>query len=149
MNRLECPGAIRLANCLKHYNTTLQCLVVSFNNIKSDGLFALAVMMRENTTLQEIYVWGNHFDDKSARAFAELLETGRITPQQTDIRPYEVDNVYLVAELNNRPLRHRFWMPYYGDDVPEDNEGFADWVRINGSPLTTAEIPPKANPVKV
>lgn len=144
-NRLEDPGAARLAQCLMASNTCLKTLIVTFNNIKSDGLVALATMMQSNFSLEEIYVWGNHFDDRSARCFVELLDQGRLSYNKTDIRPYEVDGVVLVAELNNRPSRHRFWMPYYGDDVPDENQGFADYARIHGSALDAAEKPSKAS----
>lgn len=36
----------------------------------------------------------------------------------TDVRPYHVDGVTYLAELNHHINRHYYYGPIYGDDVP-------------------------------
>lgn len=48
----------------------------------------------------------------------ELLNTGRLTPEQTDVRPYEVDGHVFLAELFHHLRKHHFFI-----DVNEQNAG--------------------------
>lgn len=117
-NRLEDDGACHIAEALKTYNTNLQTLVVSFNNIGNKGLCALADALKVNTSLKQIFIWGNKLEEPATIAFASLLESGRIEPQDTDIRSYVVDGVTKLCELNNSIRRHYYYAPSYGGDVP-------------------------------
>lgn len=117
-NRLEDDGAIHIANALATLNTTLKTLVVTTNNIGSKGLCALADAMKTNTTLTNIYIWGNKLEEPAAIAFANLIDSGRLKKENTDIQTYVVDGVTKLCELSNQINRHYYYAPSYGDDVP-------------------------------
>nr|ADF32021.1 leucine rich repeat only protein 3 [Azumapecten farreri] len=117
-NRLEDDGAMHLAEALATYNTTLETLVVASNNIGNKGLCASADAMKTNTTLTSIFIWGNMLEEPACIAFASLLDSGRLKPENTDIQSYVVDGVTKLCELSNQIRRHYYWAPNYGSDVP-------------------------------
>lgn len=117
-NRLEDDGAMHLADAIGHYNTNLETLVVTSNNIGSKGLCALADAMKTNTTLTSIHIWGNKLEEPACIAFASLLQSGRLLPQKTDVQAFVVDDVTKLCELSNQIRRHYYWAPSYGQDVP-------------------------------
>ncbi|XP_021368730.1 leucine-rich repeat-containing protein 34-like isoform X1 [Mizuhopecten yessoensis] len=117
-NRLEDDGAMHLAEAIATYNTTLETLVVASNGIGNKGLCALADAMKTNTTLTSIFIWGNKLEEPACIAFASLLESGRLKPENTDIQAYVVDGVTKLCELSNQIRRHYYWAPNYGSDVP-------------------------------
>ncbi|XP_013416637.1 leucine-rich repeat-containing protein 34 isoform X2 [Lingula anatina] len=117
-NRLEDDGAIHLADALTTFNTNLQTLVICYNNISSKGLCAIADCMKFNMGLQAVYIWGNNLEEPAAIAFSGLLQTERLLPKNTDVRPYVVDGITILSQLNHHIRRHYYWKPSYGDDVP-------------------------------
>jgi hypothetical protein len=42
-------------------------------------------------------VWGNQFGSRAARAFMDTLQESSLTSLKIDIKPYQVDNVHMVA----------------------------------------------------
>ncbi|XP_076086735.1 leucine-rich repeat-containing protein 34-like isoform X1 [Mytilus galloprovincialis] len=117
-NRLEDDGAIHIANALASLNTNLKTLVVTSNNIGSKGLCALADAMKTNTTLTNIYIWGNKLEEPAAIAFANLIDNGRLSKENTDVQAYVVDGATKLCELSHQISRHTYFAPSYGDDVP-------------------------------
>lgn len=117
-NRLEDDGAMHIAEALSTYNTNLETLVVTSNNIGAKGLCALADCIKNNRTLSKIFIWGNKLEESACIAFANLLESGRIEPQNTDVQAYVVDGVTKLCELTHGINRHYYYAPSYGDDVP-------------------------------
>lgn len=118
-NRLEDDGAIHIAEALTTLNTKLQCLVVVHNNIGSAGLCAIADAMKTNTTLTNVYIWGNRLEEPACIAFDNLIKSDRLELFNTDIQPYIVDGVTYLCELNNGIRRHYYYAGVYGGDVPE------------------------------
>ncbi|KFO94264.1 Leucine-rich repeat-containing protein 34, partial [Buceros rhinoceros silvestris] len=108
-NRLEDAGAIYLSEALALHNRTLQVLSVVSNNISGKGLVALSDAMKTNTELSCIYIWGNKFDEATCMAFSELIQTGRLKPNCTDVEPYEVDGQAHLAELSHGLQKHYYW----------------------------------------
>uniref|UniRef100_A0A8D0HFH3 Leucine-rich repeat-containing protein 34 n=1 Tax=Sphenodon punctatus TaxID=8508 RepID=A0A8D0HFH3_SPHPU len=98
--------------------TCLLCLftrlAVVSNSISGKGLLALSESMKTNLVLSNIYIWGNKFDEATCKAFANLLKTGRLKPNCTDVDPYEVDGHIYFAELSHGLKRHYYWTPSYG-----------------------------------
>ena len=47
------------------------------------------------------------------------MKSDRLLPRNTDVRPYVVDGVIHLAELNHHIHRHYYYAGIYGDDVPE------------------------------
>lgn len=117
-NRLEDDGAMHIADALSTLNTNLKTLVVTSNNIGSKGLCALADSLKMNRTLTSIYIWGNKLEEPAAIAFANLIDSGRITKDNTDVQAYVVDGVTKLCELSHQVNRHYYYAPSYGDDVP-------------------------------
>ncbi|XP_071898464.1 leucine-rich repeat-containing protein 34 isoform X4 [Anas platyrhynchos] len=114
-NRIEDDGAIYLSEALALHNRTLQALSVVSNNISGKGLVALSQAMKTNTELSYIYIWGNKLDDATCMAFSELIQTGRLKPDCTDVEPYEVDGHVYLAELSHGLKKHYYWTPSYGE----------------------------------
>ncbi|XP_019347178.1 leucine-rich repeat-containing protein 34 isoform X2 [Alligator mississippiensis] len=119
-NRIEDDGAIYLSEALALYNGTLQALAVASNNITGKGLLALSDALKTNTVLSYIYIWGNKFDEPTCMAFSDLLKTGRLKPNYTDVDPYEVDGHIYLAELSHGLKKHYYWTPSYGPVVNKD-----------------------------
>ncbi|XP_066933574.1 leucine-rich repeat-containing protein 34-like [Clytia hemisphaerica] len=100
-NRAEDDGAIVLSNALSRGNINLETLVIRNNSLTGKGLCALAKSLTLNTTLTQLYVWGNELDTPACQAFRGLL-TGvipRLAPNDTDIKSYVVDGVPRLAQV--------------------------------------------------
>ncbi|NXI43397.1 LRC34 protein, partial [Galbula dea] len=119
-NRIEDEGAMYLSEALALHNRTLQVLSVVSNNISGKGLVALSEAMKTNTELSYIYIWGNKFDEATCRAFSELIQTGRLKLNCTDVEPYEVDGHIHLAELSHGLQKHYYWTPSCGEVLNKD-----------------------------
>ncbi|XP_048362948.1 leucine-rich repeat-containing protein 34 isoform X2 [Sphaerodactylus townsendi] len=119
-NRIEDDGAFYLSEALALYNRTLQALAVTNNNITGKGLVALSEAMKTNPVLSYIYIWGNKIDESACVAFADLLQSGRLKPTNTDVDPYVVDGHTYLAELSHGLKRHYYWTPSYGEPDNKD-----------------------------
>ncbi|XP_075617708.1 leucine-rich repeat-containing protein 34 isoform X2 [Balearica regulorum gibbericeps] len=119
-NRIEDDGAIYLSEALALYNRTLQALSVVSNSISGKGLVALSDAMKTNTELSYIYIWGNKFDKATCTAFSELIQTGHLKPNCTDVEPYEVDGHVQLAELSHGLKKHYYWTPSCGEATNKD-----------------------------
>ncbi|XP_032407931.1 leucine-rich repeat-containing protein 34 isoform X1 [Xiphophorus hellerii] len=117
-NRIEDPGAEYLSEAICCKGSVLRELSVCRNNISTRGLLSLAGALSNSPTLTHIYIWGNHLEEPVCQAFRELLNTGRLAPEQTDVRPYEVDGHVFLAELFHHLRKHHFFI-----DVNEQNAG--------------------------
>jgi Ran GTPase-activating protein (RanGAP) involved in mRNA processing and transport len=116
-NRIELDGAMYLSSALSSSNTNLKALVVVSNCIAGDGIVSLAAMMNVNTSLSNIYIWGNTLDHNACESFGQLIQTGRLSGKNTDVRPYEVDGRTYLSELSHGLRRFYYWTPTYGPDV--------------------------------
>ncbi|KAM6062561.1 leucine-rich repeat-containing protein 34 [Chlamydotis macqueenii] len=116
-NRIEDDGAIYLREALALYNRSLRALSVVSNNISGKGLVALSDAMKTNMELSYIYIWGNKFDEATCMAFSELIQTGRLKPNCTDVEPYEADGRVHLAELSHGLQKHYYWTPNYGEET--------------------------------
>ncbi|KAK4819299.1 hypothetical protein QYF61_000639 [Mycteria americana] len=119
-NRIEDDGAIYLSEALALYNRTLQALSVVSNNISGKGLVALSDAMKTNMELSYIYIWGNKLDEATCMAFSELIQTGRLKLNCTDVEPYEVDGHVHLAELSHGLKKHYYWTPSCGEGMNKD-----------------------------
>ncbi|NXI55870.1 LRC34 protein, partial [Chloroceryle aenea] len=119
-NRIEDDGAICLSEALAMYNRTLRALSVVSNNISGKGLVALSDAMKTNMELSYIYIWGNKFDEASCKAFSELIQTGRLRPNHTDVEPYGADGHGHLAELSHGLRKHYYWTPSWGEVMHKD-----------------------------
>ena len=82
-NNITERGATALAEMLKE-NRTLQQLNVSHNSIGHGGATALVEILKENRTLQQLTVSSNFIGDEGATTLAEMLKENR-TLQQLNI----------------------------------------------------------------
>ncbi|XP_041824259.1 leucine-rich repeat-containing protein 34 isoform X2 [Melanotaenia boesemani] len=98
-NRIEDEGATYLSKAITWSGCVLKELSVKSNNIRSEGLLSLAQAMKKNKTLTHIYIWGNHPEELACEAFRDLISSGRLPPEQTDVRAYEVDGQVFLAEV--------------------------------------------------
>ncbi|NXQ88281.1 LRC34 protein, partial [Nyctibius grandis] len=119
-NRIEDDGAIYLSEALALYNRTLRALSVVSNNLSGKGLVALSDAMKTNMELSYIYIWGNKIDEATCMAFSELIRTGRLKPNCTDVEPYEVDGHIHLAELSHGLQKHYYWTPSCGEVMNKD-----------------------------
>ncbi|XP_069069296.1 leucine-rich repeat-containing protein 34 isoform X1 [Pleurodeles waltl] len=125
-NRMEDDGAMHLAEALSMYNNNLKALAIVRNNITGKGLVPLSEAIKTNSTVSYVYIWGNILDEPSCVAFSDLLKTGRLTAERTDVRPYIVDGRVYLAELFHGLRKHYYWTPSYGEvDNPICNSSLA------------------------
>ncbi|XP_059542975.1 leucine-rich repeat-containing protein 34 isoform X2 [Myotis daubentonii] len=123
-------GLKQLCDAL-YLNRSLRYLDVSWlsivsNNIQGEGLVALSESMKTNPTLSNIYIWGNNFDEATCVAYSNLIEMGRLRPDDTDVQPYEVDGRVYLSEVSNGLKRHYYWTPTYGEAFSHSsNAGFS------------------------
>ncbi|KAM3860405.1 leucine-rich repeat-containing protein 34 [Diretmus argenteus] len=115
-NRIEDDGAVHLSEAVGRRGCSLRALSVTRNNIGTVGLLSLAQAMKVSSTLTHIYIWGNQLEEPVCQAFAELLASGRLPPEQTDVSAYEVDGRVFLAEVSHGLRRHYYWTPSYGPD---------------------------------
>jgi len=116
-NRLEDDGAKHIAEALMLSNTNLKSLSVKYNNIRAEGLCALADFLHYNKTLTHIFIWGNHLEEPACIAFNKLMNNSRLKKENTDVRPYEVDNRMYLCEVTNGINMNYYWQPEFGDGV--------------------------------
>ncbi|XP_008277311.1 leucine-rich repeat-containing protein 34 [Stegastes partitus] len=107
-NRIEDEGAAYLSEAIASPACVLKELSISSNNIWTEGLLSLAQAMKANTTLTHVYIWGNHLEEPVCQAFGELLSSGRLPAEQTDVSAYEVDGRLFLAESPNGLRKHWF-----------------------------------------
>uniref|UniRef100_A0A8B7WBA8 Leucine-rich repeat-containing protein 34 n=2 Tax=Castor canadensis TaxID=51338 RepID=A0A8B7WBA8_CASCN len=125
-NRIENAGANYLSETLTSHNRSLKALSVVSNNIEGEGLVALSQSMETNPVLSNIYIWGNKFDEATCVAYSDLIQKGRLKPDNTDVEPFVVDGCVYLAEVSNGLKRHYYWTPTYGDAYGHSsNAGFA------------------------
>ncbi|XP_055966682.1 leucine-rich repeat-containing protein 34 [Sorex fumeus] len=112
-NRIENAGANYLSETLASHNRSLKALSVVSNNIEGEGLVALSQSMKTNPIFSYIYIWGNKFDEATCIAYADLIQTGHLQPDNTDVEPYTVDGRVYLAEVSNGLKKHYYWTPTY------------------------------------
>ncbi|XP_054981523.1 leucine-rich repeat-containing protein 34 [Sorex araneus] len=113
-NRIENAGANYLSETLASHNRSLRALSVVSNSIEGEGLLALSQSMKTNPIFSHIYIWGNKFDEATCIAYADLIQTGHLKPDSTDVEPYTVDGHVYLAEVSNGLKKHYYWTPTYG-----------------------------------
>ncbi|XP_031706132.1 leucine-rich repeat-containing protein 34 isoform X3 [Anarrhichthys ocellatus] len=107
-NRIEDEGAAYLSEAVAWLGCVLRELSVRSNNIRTEGLLSLAHALKVNTTLDHVYIWGNHLEEPVFQVFRELIASGRLPPEQTDVSAYEVDGRVFLAEVFHS-LRRRYY----------------------------------------
>ncbi|XP_047586032.1 leucine-rich repeat-containing protein 34 isoform X3 [Lutra lutra] len=122
-------GMKQLCDAL-YLNRSLRYLDVSWlsvvsNNIQGEGLVALSQSMKTNPTLSNVYIWGNQFDEATCVAYSDLIQMGRLKPDNTDVEPFVVDGHVYLAEVSNGLKKHYYWRPTYGEACTNSpNAGF-------------------------
>ncbi|XP_029698737.1 leucine-rich repeat-containing protein 34-like isoform X2 [Takifugu rubripes] len=114
-NRLEDEGGIYLSKALSSPGCSLRALSVSSNNIRTDGLLALAQAVKVNPNQTQINIWGNYLEEPVCQAFKELIYSGHLLREQTDVTAYEMNNQVCLAEICNglKKLNYRInFCPY-------------------------------------
>ncbi|XP_055482098.1 leucine-rich repeat-containing protein 34 [Psammomys obesus] len=125
-NRIENTGANYLSETLTSHNRSLKALSVVSNKIEGEGLVALARSMKTNSVLTRIYIWGNKFNEATCVAYSDLIRSGRLLSNNTDVEPYTVDQRVYLAEVSNGLKRHYYWTPTYRDSYKESSSaGYA------------------------
>ncbi|XP_047423628.1 leucine-rich repeat-containing protein 34 isoform X2 [Mugil cephalus] len=132
-NRIEDEGAVYLSEAITWPGCTLRELSVISNNIRTEGLVSLAQALKANATLTHIYIWGNHLEQPVCQAFGELISSGRLSPEQTDVSPYKVDSQVFLAEVFHS-LRKRF---YSMDTNSSDTCSNSDTSLVNATGMST------------
>lgn len=71
--------------------------------------------MKTNPTHSNVHIWGNKFDEAMCAAYPDLILTGRLKSDNTDVEPYAVDGQVYLAEVSNGLHKHYYWKPTYGE----------------------------------
>nr|XP_002125774.2 leucine-rich repeat-containing protein 34 [Ciona intestinalis] len=116
-NRIEEDGAKHIASALSTSNSNLKALVVVSNCIQGNGIVSLASSLNTNSSLSNLYIWGNDLDENACKAMGELIRSRRLQPRNTDVQPYVVDDRVYLSELSHGIRRFYYWTPSYGPDV--------------------------------
>ncbi len=92
-------GAVALAEALKANASALRVLTLKNNCIGHAGLHALAQVLESSTSLEQLYIFGNDFDNDVGQQFHTLLQH-RLPYANVvlDIRVYVVDGAYMIGE---------------------------------------------------
>ncbi|XP_029935785.1 leucine-rich repeat-containing protein 34 [Myripristis murdjan] len=147
-NRIEDDGAVYLSEAVAWPDCGLRALSVTSNNIRMEGLVSLAQAVKGTSTLTHIYIWGNHLEEPVCQAFRELMASGRLPPQHTDVCVYEVDGRVYLAETFHGLRRHYYWTPSYAPDgCPATNAALAlraepNTKRSNATSRAESSLPP-------
>ncbi|RVE59132.1 hypothetical protein OJAV_G00201150 [Oryzias javanicus] len=98
-NRIEDEGAAHLSEAIATPGCPLKELSVSRNSLRTEGLLSLALALKHTPTLTHLYIWGNHLEEPICQVFSELLCSGRLLPERTDVSPYQVDGRLFLAQV--------------------------------------------------
>ncbi|KTG03212.1 hypothetical protein cypCar_00010331 [Cyprinus carpio] len=123
-NRITRDGAKCLSEVLKQ-NPTLEILDLSSNRIEDDS----AVYLSEDIKLPHskciAYILGNKLEEPVCMAFSQLISSGRLLEEHTDVSPYEVDDHVFLAEVSHGLCRHYYWTSRYGEYGDSSNSALA------------------------
>lgn len=99
-NSISDDGAFAFGAALRHQDTQIGKLNLTKNGIGDEGLVAVARGMEENQVLSQLRLWGNKFDQPSAKCFHELFD-GRFKylALDCDFKTYIVDGEYHIAQV--------------------------------------------------
>ncbi|XP_057178319.1 leucine-rich repeat-containing protein 34 isoform X3 [Triplophysa rosa] len=92
----------------------LSRLSITGNNAGTAGLMCLYKAIRVNSSLTNVYIWGNKLEEPVCVAFSQLISSGRLLEGHTDVSPYEVDGHVFLAEASHGLRRHYYWTSPYG-----------------------------------
>ncbi|KAI7792616.1 putative leucine-rich repeat-containing protein 34, partial [Triplophysa rosa] len=113
-NCIEDDGAVYLSEAIKIPHSKLRALSITGNNAGTAGLMCLYKAIRVNSSLTNVYIWGNKLEEPVCVAFSQLISSGRLLEGHTDVSPYEVDGHVFLAEASHGLRRHYYWTSPYG-----------------------------------
>ncbi|KAL4001436.1 chloride channel 3/4/5 [Sarotherodon galilaeus] len=131
-NQIGDGGAGYLSKVITCPCCTVKELSVCRNNIASEGLLLLAQAVKSSSTLTHIYIWGNHLEEPVCQAFKELISSGRLHPEQTDVSPYEVDGHVFLAEVFQSLRKPVYNIDCNGTDLPTKTAASPDATAHHG-----------------
>ncbi|KAK3515492.1 hypothetical protein QTP70_023611 [Hemibagrus guttatus] len=115
-NRIEDDGVVCLSDAIMLKHTKLRALSIQSNNVSTVGLLSLSKAINTNPHLTHIYIWGNRLEEPACVAFSQLISSGRLSEQHTDVTPYTVDGRVHLAEVSNGLRKHYYWTLSYSED---------------------------------
>ncbi|KAJ8021982.1 Leucine-rich repeat-containing protein 34 [Holothuria leucospilota] len=121
-NRIEDDGATFLSEAIATTNTNLKTLAITYNSINGAGLCAIAKAMEMKENFTSVFIWGNNLEENACVAFHNLVESGKLDPKLTDVKPYIVDGRVYLSELSHGLRRHYYWTPFFGPDVQKEED---------------------------
>uniref|UniRef100_A0A2K6KFQ2 Leucine rich repeat containing 34 n=1 Tax=Rhinopithecus bieti TaxID=61621 RepID=A0A2K6KFQ2_RHIBE len=146
-NKITHDGMVYLADVLKS-NTTLEVIDLSFNRIENAGANYLSeTLTSHNRSLKALHrgeglllftinenksqhslisTLGNKFCEATCVAYSDLIQMGRLKPDNTDVEPFVVDGRVYLAEVSNGLKKHYYWTSTSGESYDHSsNAGFA------------------------
>uniref|UniRef100_A0A9J7XII8 Leucine rich repeat containing 34 n=2 Tax=Cyprinus carpio TaxID=7962 RepID=A0A9J7XII8_CYPCA len=145
-NRITRDGAKCLSEVLKQ-NPTLEILDLSSNRIEDDSAVYLSediklphskcIALFTHETISFVcnqseflshtfsYILGNKLEEPVCMAFSQLISSGRLLEEHTDVSPYEVDDHVFLAEVSHGLCRHYYWTSRYGEYGDSSNSALA------------------------
>ena len=107
-NRIGDNGLIAISDVIACRNVSLKKLWITNNEITEVGLSSLAIALRSNKSVSNIYIWGNELGEKACDAFKILCsgDNPRLKPENVDFKVYTVDNVNYLSETGQYSFSH-------------------------------------------
>ncbi|XP_026057065.1 leucine-rich repeat-containing protein 34-like [Carassius auratus] len=107
------------SNCIEDHDC------ITSNNIGKEGLKSFIEAMKVNSCLTHIYIWGNKVEELVCMAFSQLISSGRLLEEHTDVSHYEVDDCVFLAEVSHCLCRDYYWTSRYGEYKDSSNSALA------------------------
>ncbi|MBZ3869973.1 Leucine-rich repeat-containing protein 34 [Sciurus carolinensis] len=122
-NKIENKGGMFFASMLQ-INSSLEKLDLGDCDLGMQTVIAFATVLTQNQAVKGINL--NRPLLYGEQAYSDLIQMGRLKPDNTDVEPYVVDGHVYLAEVSNGLKKHYYWTPTHRDaNSPSSSAGFA------------------------
>ncbi|KAG5216038.1 hypothetical protein JEQ12_001614 [Ovis aries] len=128
-NKIENKGGMFFAAMLQ-INSSLEKLDLGDCDLGMQSVIAFATVLTQNRTIKGLNL--NRPILYGEQAYSDLIHTGRLKSDNTDVEPFVVDGHVYLAEVSNGLKRHYYWTPGYGEACSlSSNADYVTFVRQN------------------
>ncbi|XP_073887461.1 leucine-rich repeat-containing protein 34 isoform X8 [Macaca fascicularis] len=122
-NKIENKGGMSFAAMLQ-INSSLEKLDLGDCDLGMQSVIAFATVLTRNQAIKAINL--NRPILYGEQAYSDLIQMGRLKPDNTDVEPFVVDGRVYLAEVSNGLKKHYYWTSTSGESYDHSsNAGFA------------------------